>query len=61
MGKENQKRQQPSVKRLKKRRKLLSAIKAKVEGGSALTDDESALYDQYLENKRNWDRCKIRP
>jgi len=47
-------KQRASVKRLKKRRKRLDAIKMKK--GVSLTEEERALYEQHFEYKKNWAR-----
>ncbi len=49
-------KQSPSVKRLKKRRKLLDAIKLQIkeDGISSLDSEQRALYEEHLTNKENW-------
>ena len=48
------KRQRPSVRRLRARRKLLDAAKTKIDNAEALTEEESLLHDSFLVNVSEW-------
>ena len=48
------KRQRPSVKKLRRRRKKLDAVLAKVKDGADLTQEKVNLYLDWQENKFKW-------
>ena len=52
------KRQRPSVKRLKKRRKMLDAALAKQSSGARLDQAEADLIQEHYQNKAEWQKRK---